>query len=184
MRKHTGERPFGCSQCPKRFTRKTLAKSHLVKGHIMESEETSFLCPVCNISCGSEKALARHISTYDIAGSSFQCNECKHHLKCAVSLNRHMKWHHPTKPSKCNSCNFVSKTIRGLRNHKRKSHPKELKQEKATYWMGCLVTSKLSTSTEEKKSSSYLFFFYYYSLRWSATIISNAAHKALKNTLC
>ena len=133
MRKHTGERPFGCSQCPKRFTRKTLAKSHLVKGHIMESEERSFLCPVCNISCSSEKALARHISTYDIAGSSFQCNECKHHLKCAVSLNRHMKWHHPTKPSKCNSCNFVSKTIRGLRNHKRKSHPKELKQEKATY---------------------------------------------------
>ena len=130
--KHTGERPFGCSECPKQFTRKTLAKYHLVKRHMATQEQGSFSCPVCNISCVSEKALARHISMYDIAEgeSSFQCNECNHHLKCVDSLTRHMKYNHPTKPFNCNSCKFVSKTMGRMRSHKRKSHPKELKEEK------------------------------------------------------
>ena len=131
-RKHTGDRPFGCSECPKRFTRKTLAKYHLVKGHMETQEPSSFFCPVCNISCVSEKALARHIGTYDIAEGepSFQCNECNHHLKCEDSLTRHMKYNHPTKPFNCNSCNVESQTMGGLRKHKRKYHPKQLKEEK------------------------------------------------------
>ena len=130
-RTHTSERPFNCSQCPKKFTRKTLAKDHFLKAHKDAGEKRRFQCSSCSLSFVSEKSLSRHIKTYEIAEEEalFPCKECKHKLNSKAKLYRHMKYNHPTNPFNCTSCKFQSDSMRKLKLHK-EAHSKELKQEK------------------------------------------------------
>ncbi|XP_055321205.1 gastrula zinc finger protein XlCGF52.1-like [Sitodiplosis mosellana] len=127
MLKHTGEKPHGCTLCPKRFEEKRNLLGHM-KAHVQEflfhclgclqgfdgkEEKTEhesnckirrFECHLCKESFGSQKAhLVIHMRVHS-GDKPFECEECFKQFTLNSSLNKHMKLHAGPRPFRCSKC--------------------------------------------------------------------------------
>ena len=58
MRKHTGEKPYKCNECPYRAATKQHIKSHMIRKH---SNLKPIQCPHCPYKCVAIGELKRHV---------------------------------------------------------------------------------------------------------------------------
>ncbi|XP_068589630.1 zinc finger protein 184-like [Cebidichthys violaceus] len=94
-----GEKPFGCSECDKRFNFKRGLKRHM-RTHIGAKP---FSCTVCKNSFTRRGSLQRHMRSHT-GEKPFSCSVCKKSFTTRGHFQSHMKSHTREKPFSCSVC--------------------------------------------------------------------------------
>ncbi|XP_034015584.1 zinc finger protein 501-like [Thalassophryne amazonica] len=111
---HTGDKPFGCSECSKRFRNKSSLQVH-VRIH---TGEKPFRCFKCDKRCRTKSALKTHMRIHT-GDKPFSCSDCGKRFRESGSLKRHFRIHTGDKPFGCSNCGDKFRERGSLKRHLR-----------------------------------------------------------------
>ncbi|XP_038076822.1 RE1-silencing transcription factor-like isoform X2 [Patiria miniata] len=145
---HTGDRPFTCSFCQHRFTRKDKLQLHIrihnglkpfkceecpyagrdsgsLKKHMRtHTKERPFKCQICSYASRNSSQLTTHLRIHT-GDTPFHCKQCSAKFKIKTDLRRHMRIHTGEKPFKCSLCPYASALNSNLKSHMKNNHWRE-----------------------------------------------------------
>ena len=114
---HTGELPFHCKICPKRFP----ASSQLWIHTNRHNKVRRYPCELCTTRFDCRQDLERHILVHS-GERPFECNLCDKSYTRKVSLNAHLRSHTGELPFTCEVCGISFNTRSNLQGHYDRNH--------------------------------------------------------------
>ncbi|CAL4085872.1 unnamed protein product, partial [Meganyctiphanes norvegica] len=114
---HTGEKPFKCHQCEKRFTNKRVHERHL-KTH---TGENLFHCSQCDNTFKYKREYNIHLKIHR-GKKTHQCSQCDKIFSRRSSFQQHNKIHTGESQNQCSQCDRSFSQDIYLQNHMNEEH--------------------------------------------------------------
>ncbi|XP_041860985.1 zinc finger protein 64 [Melanotaenia boesemani] len=119
-RSHTGERPHKCKHCPYAAADSSSLKKHLR----IHYDERPFKCQICPYASRNSSQLTVHLRSHT-GDAPFQCQQCDAKFKINSDLKRHVRIHSGEKPYKCDFCEYRCAMKGNLKSHVQIKHSME-----------------------------------------------------------
>nr|XP_046252883.1 zinc finger protein 64 isoform X2 [Scatophagus argus] len=119
-RSHTGEKPHKCKHCPYAAADSSSLKKHLR----IHYDERPFKCQICPYASRNSSQLTVHLRSHT-GDAPFQCQQCDAKFKINSDLKRHIRIHSGEKPYKCDFCDYRCAMKGNLKSHIQIKHGTE-----------------------------------------------------------
>ncbi|XP_063385399.1 zinc finger protein 501-like [Cydia fagiglandana] len=115
-RVHSGERPYQCPSCDKKYSDRGGLKRHIERNHFGKMRERKFMCENCGKAFYTKTDVAVHMRTHT-GETPYACTICPSKFTQSSAMLRHMKTHSSEKSHGCESCGKMFGTKEKLKRH-------------------------------------------------------------------
>ncbi|XP_034233323.1 zinc finger protein 354A-like isoform X11 [Thrips palmi] len=151
LRIHSGEKPYECKVCNRKFGQTSNLRNHMSTIH---SEEKPHECSICGKKFKVMKNLKAHLE-FHRGEKRYECRICSKKFRLPSGLKKHARVHTGEKPFECTICNTRFTQKHGLDTHVANFHtgvkPFECTQCGKKYRFRSQLNSHIKAHKEKEK---------------------------------